>query len=157
MSSDSQTPTIPFFPKLIATGLYSGYAPIASGTVGSLLALLLFYLFNIENHFYELLLVGCTFFVGVYVSNIVAKSVRNDDPSIVVIDEFVGMWLTLVFLPTSIAAYVCAFLFFRLFDIFKPFPARSMESLQGGWGIMLDDVAAGIYANLLVRAVFYFF
>jgi phosphatidylglycerophosphatase A len=75
----------------------------------------------------------------------------HPDPSIVVIDEVVGMWISLLAIPMGISAAILAFLFFRTFDILKPFPARQMEHLPGGWGIMMDDVVAGIYANIATR------
>jgi phosphatidylglycerophosphatase A len=77
----------------------------------------------------------------------------HSDPSIVVIDEIVGMWTSLLFLPSTLTVFISAFIAFRLFDIVKPPPVRQLERLSGGWGIMLDDVMAGIYANLLVRVV----
>jgi phosphatidylglycerophosphatase A len=75
------------------------------------------------------------------------------DPSIVVIDEIVGVWIALWMLPYSFVVIALAFVAFRAFDIVKPPPARQLERIPNGWGIMLDDVAAGLYANLAVRAV----
>jgi phosphatidylglycerophosphatase A len=77
------------------------------------------------------------------------------DPSIVVIDEIVGMWVTLVALPKSVIAYLLAFFVFRTMDIMKPEPARQLERIPDGWGIMFDDVIAGIYANLATHAVLF--
>jgi phosphatidylglycerophosphatase A len=81
--------------------------------------------------------------------------VYGEDPPIVVIDEFVGMWISLLWLPKSIVLSFIAFVLFRLFDIFKPPPARQLEALRNGFGIMLDDVAAGIYANMVLQAALY--
>jgi hypothetical protein len=78
-------------------------------------------------------------------------SVHGPDPSIVVIDEIVGMWVSLLFLPASLPLSVAAFVAFRILDVVKPEPARWLERLPDGWGIMLDDVAAGIYANIACR------
>jgi phosphatidylglycerophosphatase A len=75
------------------------------------------------------------------------------DPSIVVIDEIVGMLTALVFLPTTAAAYGCAFILFRGFDIIKPPPARQLEPVPHGWGILLDDLVAGVYANILTQVI----
>ena len=91
------------------------------------------------------------FFVGVAASTRVARGVGIEDPGIVVVDEVVGMWTTLLFLPLTPTTAVAGFLLFRILDVFKPYPARQFESLPGGWGIMSDDVMAGIYANLLLR------
>lgn len=77
------------------------------------------------------------------------------DPSIVVIDEIVGMWITLLFLPKTIPVMVIGFIAFRAMDIIKPQPARAMEPIPNGWGIMLDDVVAGIYANVLTWGGWY--
>jgi phosphatidylglycerophosphatase A len=75
----------------------------------------------------------------------------HPDPSIVVIDEIVGMWITLLWLSPGLLTYAIAFIAFRLLDVTKPEPARVFERLPGGWGIMLDDVVAGCYANLATR------
>jgi phosphatidylglycerophosphatase A len=73
------------------------------------------------------------------------------DPGIVVVDEVVGQWVSLLLLPLTPVTVALGFLLFRLLDVVKPWPARDFERLPGGWGIMADDVMAGIYANLLVR------
>ena len=77
----------------------------------------------------------------------------DKDPSLVVIDEVAGMWVTLIALPWTPVTVLTGFFMFRLFDVFKPYPARDLEGVPGGWGIMLDDIVAGIYANLAVRVV----
>jgi phosphatidylglycerophosphatase A len=94
------------------------------------------------------------FFVGVR-SCRAAEAAHGKDPGVVVIDEVLGMLVALYLIPNSIPAVAAAFLFFRLFDIVKPFPARLAERARGGWGVMLDDAVAGIYANLAVRALFF--
>ncbi len=90
------------------------------------------------------------FFLGVFASTRAAEIWRIKDPHPIVIDEIVGMWIALLFVPPGVAYFVAAFLLFRLFDIIKPTPARQAELLKGGWGIMLDDVFAGIYAGAAV-------
>lgn len=75
------------------------------------------------------------------------------DPSIIVIDEIVGMLVALAFLPKTATVVVLTFVMFRLFDIVKPFPVRNLERIPAGWGIMLDDVAAGVYANVVCRLI----
>src|SRR5439155_3255396 len=82
----------------------------------------------------------------------VARRIRIEDPGLVVADEVVGMWVSLLGLPLTGVTAVAGFVLFRVFDVFKPYPARDLERLPGGWGIMCDDVMAGIYANLLLRA-----
>ena len=81
----------------------------------------------------------------------------GEDPQIVVIDEIVGMWISLIILPKTIWIVLLAFFFFRVYDTIKPPPARSLEHLKHGLGIMLDDVAAGVYANISVRVILVLF
>jgi len=160
--------SIPFFTKLVATGFFSGYIPWASGTFGTLVGILIFLLPGMDNPLTLSLLIVVGLLVGVATSARVAAIVGHKlsraaemtktafqpgghataDPSIVVIDEIVGMWISLLLLPKSILAVTIAFVMFRLFDILKPPPARQLERYPNGWGIMLDDVVAGVYANI---------
>lgn len=148
----SNRPTLSPVVRLLATGLYSGYSPIASGTAGSLVALAFFLLPGFGEPVILIPAIVVVFLVGVYVSA-AAERTHGEDPGIVVIDEFVGMWVSALFLPVTPAALGTAFLFFRIFDILKPPPAKQAEALPHGWGIMADDIIAGVYANLAVRAV----
>jgi phosphatidylglycerophosphatase A len=91
------------------------------------------------------------FGLGVAVATSVERSARRKDPSVVVIDEVVGMLVALFMLPLRAADVLSAFVCFRIFDITKPFPLRRLEAQPGGWGIMLDDLVAGLYTNVLVR------
>ncbi|MBI5471813.1 MAG: phosphatidylglycerophosphatase A [Ignavibacteriae bacterium] len=165
--------TIPFLSKLIATGFYSGYAPWASGTLGTLVGALFFLI----PYFSSIPVLAAAIVVatiaGVITSGHVAaaeghrvsemtKRLKtqlgqnehgNPDPSIVVIDEIVGMWISMFAISPSLFSVGVAFVAFRIFDIIKPYPARQMEHLRLGWGIMLDDVVAGIYANIAARLV----
>ncbi len=141
---------IPFAARIIATGLFTGYFPIAPGTAGSALSLAIFFISGIGNTYYFIPLIILIFFIGVITSSVLEKSFGND-PSVVVIDEFVGMWISLLFLPSNLIIMISAFVLFRIFDIVKPFPCRKAEKLKLGWGIMLDDVIAGIYANLVLQ------
>jgi phosphatidylglycerophosphatase A len=92
------------------------------------------------------------FFASVAASTRLARSLGKKDPGVVVVDEVVGQWISLLFLPFTPAVAVAGFVLFRVLDVFKPWPARQLESLPDGWGIMSDDVMAGIYANLLLHA-----
>ncbi len=80
-----------------------------------------------------------------------ARRAGVEDPGRVVVDEMVGMWATLLWLPWNLGTAIAGFLLFRAMDVLKPYPARQLEGLPRGWGIMADDVMAGIYANLLLR------
>jgi phosphatidylglycerophosphatase A len=135
--------------KLIATALFSGYAPFAPGTVGSLLAVLIYW-FLINSNLFLLLLSVCFFILGVFTSEEFEKRYGHD-PSVVVIDEVVGMWISLLFVEKGILNVFVAFLMFRVMDVLKPFPARHFDKMSGGFGIMMDDVIAGVYANILTH------
>ena len=91
------------------------------------------------------------FAVGTYAADRAKGILAVKDPSVVIIDEIVGCWVALLAISPRLTLLLFAFALFRLFDIWKPFPADRVESLPGGWGIMLDDLVAGIYANLSVR------
>jgi len=137
--------------RLIATGFYSGYAFVAPGTVGSAVALVIYLLLPPLSVSAWVLLLGATFAVGVHCSAL-AEREWGPDPSPVVIDEFVGFFATVFMLPQSVGLAVVAFILFRALDILKPPPARQAEALPGGWGVVMDDLVAGAYANLLLRA-----
>lgn len=141
---------IPFVARIIATGLFTGYSPIAPGTAGSALGLAIYLISGVGNTYFFIPLIILIFLIGVITSSILEKSLGND-PSVVVIDEIVGMWISLLFLPSNLIILISAFLLFRIFDIIKPFPCRRAEKFKLGWGIMLDDVVAGIYANLILQ------
>jgi phosphatidylglycerophosphatase A len=137
----------------IASFGYSGYFPIAPGTAGSLAALVAYGIvrwFDLTR--FEGVFILVAFVLGVWAANVVERHLRTADPGIVVIDEVVGMWLSVALIPVSIAGAILAFFVFRVFDVLKPFPARRSEALPGGYGIMVDDVFAGVYAHLVVRA-----
>jgi phosphatidylglycerophosphatase A len=94
-----------------------------------------------------------TIVLGVAAGTRVEMESGRQDPGQVVIDEVAGQWIALLYAPVTSANLLAAFLFFRLFDILKPWPARRLEKFPGGWGIMLDDVAAGVYALLVVQVL----
>jgi phosphatidylglycerophosphatase A len=131
---------------LIATGLYSGYLPKAPGTWGSLVGLLLFFLLQkLSLPLYLTVLAGL-FIVGTFAAGETEKILDSRDPGIVVIDEIVGMLISLIAIPAKPLYLLLGFILFRLFDIVKPFPIRLIDQrFHGGLGIMLDDVVAGIY------------
>lgn len=136
--------------KAFASGLYSGYAPFASGTVGSLVGVLI-YLFPHFSDAPVLLTASCLVFVLGSLAAGRMEAAYGQDPSQVTIDEVLGMWISLFFLPKSVPVIAAAFFLFRLFDVFKPWPARVFDRRHGGWNIMLDDVVAGIYANIVLH------
>ena len=134
-----------------STAFKIGYLPIAPGTWGSLAALIVWYV--LVGHISSItliVLIVVIFALGVYTSSVIESNLMIKDPSIVVIDEWVGQWIVLLFLPKSIMWGLVAFLLFRLFDIWKPYPINKLDNMHGGWGIMLDDVLAGIYALVVI-------
>ena len=134
----------------LATGFYVGYSPVAPGTAGSLLMILIFLLLPALTIVHHLILILIISILGVWSSSRVAEK-KGKDPSIVVIDEMAGMAIALLACPVTIITFLTAFLAFRLFDIYKPFPIRTSENLPGGWGIMMDDILAGLFAFFLVQ------
>jgi len=136
--------------KLFASAFFSGYSPIASGTVGSAVALLIYFIPGFESFPVigtSILLV----FLGGIKAGAVMEKRYGHDPAEVTIDEVLGMWISLLLLPKKIIIISAAFFIFRFFDIIKPFPARRFDAMHGGLGIMMDDVVAGIYANIILQ------
>jgi phosphatidylglycerophosphatase A len=138
--------------RVIATAFGSGYSPFAPGTAGSAVGVLLFWPLAGAAWTWQLAAVAVVFFAGVAAAGRVARSVGLEDPGIVVVDEVAGQWLTLAGLPFTPAVALAGFFLFRVMDVVKPWPARDLERLHGGWGIMADDVAAGVMAHLALRA-----
>ena len=140
---------------LLATWFGAGYLPIAPGSWGSLAALP--FAWAIRN----LLGVGglaaasaIVFIIGWWAAATVSKASAIEDPGAVVIDEVAGQWLVLLAAPPDLVAYALAFLLFRIFDVWKPWPARWADRhVKGGLGIMLDDLFAAVYAAILLLAL----
>ncbi len=138
----------------------SGSAPIAPGTFGSFTAAILLFLpgrlpgIPPWSLTFALVSLVVVFFVGVWSAG-KAEKIHGKDPGIVVIDEVAGMIVTFIFLPITPLSLVLGFFLFRAMDILKPYPVRHFEKVPGGWGVMLDDVAAGVYSNLLLRLSLY--
>lgn len=126
-----------------------GYIPGAPGTYASLLCCL--FLMVLPPLSPGVHLAFLLFLCGAAVLSIDRMGWGKDDPGFVVIDEFAGMWITLAGHSLSLVTVGLGFALFRFFDIIKPYPVRQAEALQGGMGVMADDVAAGIYANLLLH------
>jgi phosphatidylglycerophosphatase A len=137
--------------RAVATAFGSGYSPVAPGTAGSAVGLLLFWPMAGWRWPWQLGACLALFLVGSVAATRVAASVGRKDPGIVVVDEVLGQWVTLAALPFTPTTAVLGFLLFRAMDIVKPWPARDLERLPGGWGIVADDVAAGVYAHLALR------
>ncbi len=144
--------------KSIVTVGGLGYSPIAPGTAGALGALLpaiLILKFSGNPDLWLILMVVLTTILGIIGSNIAEKE-WGKDPSKIVIDEAAGMWISLLFTGTSWFTIISGFVLFRFFDIFKPLGIRKAESIPGGTGVMVDDILAGVYANLVLQGLLYF-
>ena len=139
--------------RWLATGFGSGYAPVAPGTAGSAVGLLLFWPLAVLPAPWQIGACAVLLVVGALASTHVARALGRKDPGLIVVDEIVGMWVTLVGLPFTPAVALAGFVLFRVMDVWKPWPVRSLEQLPDGWGVMADDVAAGVYAHLLLRVV----
>lgn len=138
----------------IATVAYCGYFPIAPGTVGSAAGLLVYLLvWWAESTVVEVGLIVVLFAAGTWAGTTAERYFGGIDPGPIVLDEVVGMLITLAFIPVGLSGAIAGFFLFRVFDVLKPFPARRLESLHGGLGVMADDAMAAIYANLTLRAV----
>jgi phosphatidylglycerophosphatase A len=136
----------------IATGLYAGRLPFCPGTWGSLVALIpWFFLRQLALPSY-LLMLGLVFVTGFFASGAAEKILHQADAGPIVIDEVLGMFITLISAPDHPAAWILGFFLFRLFDILKPFPCSWFDQhIHGGIGIMMDDVIAGLYALIVLQ------
>lgn len=142
---------IDFFSTLFSSGFYSGFFPFASGTFGSAVSLLIFLVPEFRNPFYLTVLIIISLLIGTVTSTKMMKR-YGDDPSVVVIDEFAGMWITVLislFASFDIINLIIGFLAFRFFDIVKLYPASYFDKLKSGFGVMFDDVIAGIYGGIV--------
>ena len=137
---------------LVATAGYVGYFPIAPGTAGSLAGLAVFAAVRrAESPAIELAVIAIVLMAGVWSAGVAERALETDDPGPVVIDEVLGMLITLALLPVSLAGMAAGFVLFRISDIVKPYPASRLERLGGGMGIMLDDAMACVYAYAALR------
>lgn len=159
MSNNNNHPLgeAPWFHVILSTGAFSGFIPIAPGTAGALVALgiwyaLYLYLSTSVLFWVTVCLILLTTIVGVWTSNVMEKY-WGKDPRAVNIDEFVGTWIPLLVVPCEHHTWILAifgFAMFRIIDIYKPLGCRTIdEKCPGGWGVMLDDVLAGLYALIL--------
>lgn len=142
----------------VATGMFAGYIPFAAGTFGSMVGIILYYLASKHLDTHQMLLLLLALLVsGTYAAGKAENILREQDSSKIVIDEITGMYLTLFFIPFNLINIIICFIWFRVFDIIKPFPISYIDKhVHGGIGIMLDDIVAAIPANLLARLLIFF-
>ncbi len=138
--------------KVISTFFGLGYFPVAPGTITSLVVILAykFYLYQLSWPLY-LLIIFFLFVVGVYTSTKFSAESNKKDPRKIVIDEACGQLLVLFRMPEAWFPVLASFILFRVFDIVKPYPIKKVEALPAGWGIMMDDVVAAIYAGVIIN------
>lgn len=142
----------------IATAGYTGYFPIAPGTIGSAVGLLVYLVvWWSGSPAVEAGLIAAVFAAGTWAGTIAERYFGGIDPGPVVIDEVLGMLVTLAFMPVTLWSAIAGFVLFRIFDVIKPFPARRFEALHGGLGVMADDAMAAVYANICLRLMIHFF
>ncbi len=136
----------------IATVGYCGYFPIAPGTVGSAAGLVFYWLvWWTKSPVVEAALIAVVFTAGAWAGTHAERYFGGIDPGPVVIDEVLGMLITLAFIPVGWSGALAGFFLFRVFDVIKPYPADRLERLHGGVGVMADDAMAAIYANVSLR------
>lgn len=145
-----------FLSRCISSGLYIGYIPWGQGTAGSLWAPAICLTVPESRLFVVWLLLPVLFLAGVWASSR-AEGYWGHDPGRVVIDEVLGALVALAFIPLSVPVIWTGFFLFRLFDILKPPPIRGLEKLPRGWGVMADDLFAGLFANICLRLLMFIF
>jgi len=135
-----------------ASGFYSGYAPVASGTFGTLVGIALYLLLSRFSLILYSILTVAVSAAGIGLASKAETILGEKDSGIIVIDEIAGFLITMWGLPPTWRMVAAGFLFFRFFDVLKPFPVRWIDrNIPGGWGVMFDDLLAGVYANLTLR------
>ena len=138
----------------VATVAYCGYFPIAPGTVGSAAGLVVYLLvWWAQSPVVEVGLIVALFAAGVWAGTTAERYFGGIDPGPIVIDEVVGMLMTLAFIPVGWSGAIAGFVLFRIYDVLKPYPAGRFERLHGGLGVMADDAMAAVYANISLRIV----
>ena len=138
----------------LATVAYCGYFPVAPGTVGSAAGLVVYLLvWWTQSRVLEVALIAVTFAAGTWAATHAERYFGGIDPGPVVIDEVLGQLVTLAFIPVGWRAALIGFVVFRIYDVVKPYPANRLEKFHGGLGIMSDDAAAGVYANITLRVL----
>ncbi len=136
----------------LATAAYVGYAPVAPGTFGSAAGLVVYLLvWFTKSRLLEAGLIAAIFAIGIWSATHAERYFGGVDPGPVVIDEVLGMLVTLAFIPVGVSGALAGFVIFRIFDVLKPWPANRLENLHSGAGIIADDAMAGVYANFCLR------
>lgn len=145
------------FKELLFTGIFAGYSPVAPGTAGTVVGMGIYFIeyliFNEACWIVNCIIVVIMIYPSIKIADEGELFFGVKDPPQVVLDECMGYWISLLFFPFSIRIAIIAFILFRILDIVKPFPAKRLQALNGGLGIMIDDYIAGIYTNLIILLI----
>jgi len=141
----------------LATGFYSGLSPFAPGTAGTLVGVLICLLCLPMPWILRLIFVIALLTLSIYIAQQAERIYQKKDDQRIVIDEIIGMQIAMLPVAINILNLCAAFVLFRTFDIWKPFPIKNLQGLPGGWGVVIDDVAAGIYAGAILWLLVYLF
>jgi len=140
----------------IATGAFSGYSPFFPGTIGTLVGIGIYLVIYTSDPLTYVVILVILFIPSALISDKAEKILLENDSKHIVIDEIFGFLVTMTFLPNRLLYIVLGFFFFRLFDIIKIFPANIIDKkIKNGWGVVLDDLVAGVYANLVLQGVLF--
>ncbi|PIQ90846.1 MAG: phosphatidylglycerophosphatase A [Candidatus Omnitrophica bacterium CG11_big_fil_rev_8_21_14_0_20_41_12] len=142
-----------FLTKAVASVFFIGYLPLMPGTFGTVAGIGLFYLFKGASQPAYFSVILCVIILGFLTGGRMEKLINKKDPSCVVIDEVMGMLVALSFMPYDLKIIILAFLIFRILDTLKPFPVGRLQYLHGASGIMIDDLVAGIYTNIVLQVI----
>ena len=142
--------------KLLATGFGAGLAPVAPGTAGTLVGVLICLISSPLHWLLRLLIVIFLLGLAIYIAERAEQVYRKKDDQRIVIDEIAGFQVTMLAVAITGLHLLVGFVLFRIFDIWKPFPIRDLQKISGGLGIVLDDVAAGIYAGAVILLLVFF-
>ncbi|MDR3092532.1 MAG: phosphatidylglycerophosphatase A [Endomicrobium sp.] len=129
----------------------AGYIKYASGTFGSLVGILLWVLFVPDTYIFQIFVLAAIFIISVLFSSLAEGIYNKKDDRKIVVDEVAGMWCSVAFLPKTFMFLFAGFLLFRIFDIKKPLFIKKIQKIRGGFGITIDDIVAGIFANVILQ------
>ncbi len=138
----------------LATGCYVGYSPLIPGTAGTLAAIPLYLILSRLSPLYYLAIVFGSICVAIWASDVAEVLLQSRDCRHIVIDEMVGFMVAMFMVPSTLRNILLGFFLFRALDIIKPFPIRTLEErVRGGYGVVLDDIVAGVYTNLIIHVL----
>jgi phosphatidylglycerophosphatase A len=139
---------------LLATGCYVGYSPLIPGTAGTLAAIPLYLILSHLSSLYYIAIVLGSIYIAIWASDRAEVLLQSRDCRHIVIDEMVGFMVAMVMVPPTFRNILLGFFLFRALDIIKPIPIRALEErVRGGYGVVLDDIVAGVYANLIIHVL----